>query len=781
MGAEFDGSGRQGASALLGPWPGGPWPGREDRTSLIGRDVDLLTLAARLRHATDRLITLTGPAGVGKSRLAAAAVAQAGLPHVCVVDLHDATEERQLRSRVDEALTARPGREETLLLLDGIDHVADPAAAAAESLLARLPGLRILATGRRGLWTYGERLYEVQPLSTPVPPYRQDPAELQNYAVVALFLDRARAVQPSFTLTPHNARAVAEICARLDGLPLAIELIADRLRLFRVETLLQRLRLGHPVLGGRHSARSPHHRSAAALTEHSFSLLDEEHRRLLTRLAVFTGSVSLDTLESFWEMPSLPTEQAVETLVAHHLLWVSPEGEEPRFTLFNTVREFCLERLERSGELGWARRRHAEHFLGFVLGASRHLTGPRQERWLGLIALEHDGVHTALSHLEKSGRRTEAALASVSLERYWLVRGHLALGERWLGEAAASLLDDPRHRAQAPRAELARGRIAMAAGDVRLAADCFHRAAVAFHDQGDATRSAAALAHLATAQRDAGPAETRAAATRLLRAAGDGEPHPDLARALLATAGHGWRTDAKIAAELLDAADGQYTRLQDARGQGEVLALRGHLAAERGDADLGERLLWEALHRLRPIGEHTLLPEVLESRARLLWERLPEQGHRVARLLAAAASLREATGVSPLGVCPPGRNGAPALLRRLRTMLSGAEYEADRRAGRQMSAEAAATEALAVPPPAAEPCPATSRTVQLTARQYEVALLVSHGMTNRQIARHLDLSEWTVVNHVRQIMRRLDASSRIHIAQWVLHRERQNGTGSQRR
>ncbi|MBO7940480.1 hypothetical protein JTP77_031820, partial [Streptomyces sp. S9] len=277
---------------------------------------------------------------------------------------------------------------------------------------------------------------------------------------------------------------MAEICTRMDGLPLAIELVAEKLRLFRVDSLLTRLREGRPVLGGDHAARSPRHRSVRSITEHSFRLLDEEQRALLTRLAVFTGSMNLTTVEEFWELPTHRTEQVVEALVGRHLLRVTPGGGEPRFTLFNTVREFCLERLTATGALPEARRRHAEHFLALALRAEERLTGPQQAQWFQRLAPLHEDLLAALTHLEASGRRTDAARAALALHRFWMVRGHLALGEQWLAKASNAFLAAPGHQASAARAEAARGQFAVVRGDPRLAADCFRHAARGFHDAG---------------------------------------------------------------------------------------------------------------------------------------------------------------------------------------------------------------------------------------------------------------------------------------------------------
>jgi non-specific serine/threonine protein kinase len=740
------------------------------RTSLVGRDVEVLTLSAQLGREAHRLITLTGPGGVGKSRLACAAVADAPIARVAYLDLHETVGGEGLA----ETLAARLPDEPSLLILDGFEQAAAATAAAVDTLLSSFPRLRILTTSRRPLRLYGERLFPVLPLPTPAPPYRQNVLELQDHAAVELFVDRARAIDPSFALTAQNAQAVAEICARMDGLPLAIELVAEKLRLFGVDNLLTRLREGRPVLGGDHAARSPLHGSVRSITEHSFRLLDEEQRALITRLAVFTGSMNLTTIEEFWDLPAQRTEQVVEALVGHHLLRVTPGGGEPRFTMFNTVREFCLERLAVTGELPDARRRHAEHFLALALQAEDRLTGPQQAQWLQRLAPLHEDLLAALTHLEASGRKTDAARAALALHRFWLVHGHLALGEQWLAKASTAFLAAPGQGELTARAETARGQLALSCGNARLAADCFRHAARAFREVGDTAREQAALALLAVSHRPVGPSAVRKAAVQLLNAAVGEGATVETASAALALATGSRLIDAKLAADLLDTANALFMRARDVRGEGLVLALRGALADSRGDQVLAERLLWESLHRLRAVGEHTLLPTVLEGHALHVWRRLPHQGHRVARLLAAASALREATGAHPLLFV----GDAAAALLDARRLLSGPEYEAARREGRVLSADAAAGEALAVGPPAPEPASAVSRPVQLTARQYEVAMLVSQGMTNRQISQQLRLSEWTVVNHVRQVMRRLDVPSRIHVAQWVMDRQRRNGLGT---
>ncbi|MEU6820911.1 LuxR C-terminal-related transcriptional regulator [Streptomyces atriruber] len=737
------------------------------RDTLVGRDLEVLTLSALLGAETHRLITLTGPGGVGKSRLACEAVADARIARVAYLDLHGTTG----RDGLTDTMAALLPDEPCLLVLDGCEQAADAVAAAVDTLLGHVPGLRVLATSRRALRLYGEQFFPVPPLPTPPSPYRQDVLELQDCASVQLFVDRARAIDPSFALTAQNARVVAEICTRMDGLPLAIELVAEKLRLCRVDGLLTRLRQDQPLPGSRHTGRSPLHRSIRSIAEHSFRLLDEEQRALLARLSVFTAGTNFPTAEEYWGLPTHRTEQAVETLVGHHLLHVAPGGDEPQFTMSNTVREFCLERLSAAGELSDARLRHAEHFLLLALEAEPHLRGPQQAQWLQRLAPLHEDMLASLTCLEASGRPVDAARATLALHRFWLVRGHLDLGEQWLAKAAQAFAAAPGHEEQAARAESARGEVALVRGSVRLAADCFWRAARVFREQGDTAHEGAALAWLAsTDHRPTGPETVHQAAVQLLRVADHERATVEVANAALPLAVGSSSTDTKLTADLLDVANALFRRARDVRGEGLVLGMRGALADSQGDRALSEQLLWEGLYRLRSIEEHMVLPMVLESHAVLLWHRLPHQGHRVARLLAAASALRESTGAHP----PPIVHGAAAALPDVRRVLSGSEYAAAWREGRVLSAVAAAGEALAFGPPPVGPAAEAPRPAQLTARQYEVAVLVSQGMTNRQIAQQLRLSEWTVVNHVREVMRRLEVPSRLHVANWVLGRQHED-------
>ncbi|TCO59778.1 ATP-binding protein [Actinocrispum wychmicini] len=744
---------------------------------LLGRDTDLLTLTAHLCRADSHLSTLTGPGGVGKSRLAAAAadeLTRLGPFAVVLVDLHDVdTEDGVLRSiagavgddfggAVADPVTRGdiaaiiPDRD-VLLVLDGCEQVTETAAVIVRDLLSRRNRLRVLITSRRPLTLYGERLFPLQPLPTPQCPLTEDVAHLQEYPSVALFVDRARAVDPSFALTAENAGPVAEICGRMDGLPLAIELTAARLRLFPVGTLVARLREGSYGGVGRNMGAPHRHRSVHALTEASFRLLDEDQRRMLMRVAVCAKDVGLHTVEDLGGLAPHQTESVLEPLVDLNLVSVRHGAGDPRFAVLETVRVFCMDRLRERGELKEARSRHAEHFQALAERAQPHLTGPDQAQWLGELSAAHDNLQQALDFLRDEGWPAEAARTAVAIHRFWLVHGTLEVGNR--------------HLATLPQADgaldAARGAMAAAMGDVLRAAETFHRASTAYRGHGDQDREQAMLAQRHAALQHAGERLHVRSTDYVIRSAGRAEAPIEIGDAALALATASAQ-DLDRCEELLEAARTVYARHQDVRGFGLVLAEQGEVAVARGQFDLAERLFRLSLEKLRSVGERTMLPTVLDAYAFLLWQQVPGQEDRVVRVMAASSALRKTTNASPLRI----RRSMPAgPLRQLRRNLGSPQFEALWHEGRLLDSAATVAEMLSAPTLAGAGggrTPATQQEAKLTPRQYQIASLVSQGLTNRQIAHQLQISEWTAVNHVRQIMHRLGLPSRIHVAQWVM-------------
>lgn len=434
------------------------------RTSFVGREDELASVETLLHDGA--LLTLTGPGGAGKTRLAvrlAERVSEQFEHGVFFVDLSPITdpdlvavtiarslglpesrgENRTARDRIVEHLRDR----EVLLVLDNFEQVLDATPLVAD-LVEASPRSRLLVTSRAVLNVYGERDHPVPPLRLPDPDRLPDLETLSQYEAVRLFIDRATAVKPSFAVTNDNAPAVAEICVRLDGLPLAIELAAARVRVLTPDAILDRLtdRLSLLVGGARDlPARQRTLRQAIAW---SHDLLEAEERRLMSRLAVFVGGFTLEEAE---EVCGPPNELAMEvfegltTLVDNSLLVTSSEDPAvPRFRMLETIRDFAFERLAEDGEEEPLRRRHAGTFLTLAESAAGEVYGPRRREMLDRLEREHDNLRAALTWAIDR-QETSVALRLVrALWRLWQMRGYLREGRRY-AEWALTLPDVEEH------------------------------------------------------------------------------------------------------------------------------------------------------------------------------------------------------------------------------------------------------------------------------------------------------------------------------------------------
>ncbi|MBN1444433.1 MAG: protein kinase [Planctomycetes bacterium] len=568
-------------------------------SSFIGREEESEQLRRLL--ARSRLVTLLGPGGTGKTRLAlevAAALADELEDGVCFVSLASISDPALVAPAVAAALgvPATPARslEESLkdhlagrrllLALDNFEQVASAASLVAE-LLQACAGLKVLVTSRVPLRIGGERRFPVAPLETPAAPAEDavDPSDVESYSAVRLFADRARTIQPGFRLEGEDAARVAEICRRLDGLPLAIELAAARIQLLPPRAMLARLarRLDLP----RSLARDvpSRHETLRQTIAWSYELLADAERALFRRLGVFSGGFTLSAAEAVAGAGGSAAIDAIDVLdglallLDHSLLRPHESiGEEPRCSMLETLREFALERLEEAGETESIREAHALHYLDLAERAERELTGPHQERWLLRLEEDHDNLRAALEWAEQRGAAEVACRLGAALWRFWLARGYLAEGRRRMeGLLALPAQVEPSLRA---RALHALGTLAHNEGDNRRARASLEEGLRLRREIGDERGIAEILNNLSWTACELSDLETADALAR--EALSRNRELGDQRGTALALNNLGWIAGYR----------GYFLRAADLHG--ESLALRREIGDERGVAFALTNLAW---------------------------------------------------------------------------------------------------------------------------------------------------------------------------------------------
>ena len=425
-------------------------------TQLVGRERDVAAARSLLEEGGPRLVTLTGAGGVGKTRLALEVAREAAVlfpDGVAFVTLAPVSDPDLVVTAVARGLGLReaggkPVRElvrdnlkekRLLLVLDNFEHLLGAAPEVAD-LLASCPPVKFLVTSRAPLRLRGEQEYPVEPL--PVPHLTRVPAveDVEGVPSVRLLVQRAREASPGFGLTQENAAAVAAICRRLDGLPLAIELVAARLKLLSPTALLARLDASLPLLSGGPRDLPKRQKTMRDTVAWSYGLLPSEEQALFGRLSVFAGGFELPAAEAVGGEQVL---EGLSVLIGNSLIRARAEpsggdGAEPRFSMLETIRQYGLERLAASGEEGGIRRLHAAYYLELAERATPELEGGGQAAWLERLEREHDNLRTALGWLLEHGKPGLAARLASATGLFWAVRGHAGEGQMWLERALAS-------------------------------------------------------------------------------------------------------------------------------------------------------------------------------------------------------------------------------------------------------------------------------------------------------------------------------------------------------
>jgi predicted ATPase/DNA-binding CsgD family transcriptional regulator len=751
-----------------------------EATSFVGRRRELAELKRKLSSA--RLVSLVGPGGVGKTRLAirAAAEVSRGFPGgAWLVELADVRDPALVGNAVMAALDLRDQAaaapsallagyledKQLLLVVDNCEHLLEPAAQLISELIRAAPGLRVIATSREPLSAPGEHVMPVPPLELPAAHAgRLD--EVRHNEAVMLFLERAEAASGAFELAAENQAAVADLCRRLDGLPLAIELAAVRTRVLSVQQILERLADRFALLSGGGRAALPRHQTLETAIDWSHDLLTADERTLLRRLCVFAGRFTLEDVATVCMRPNLAPARALDltsSLVEKSLVLKEDFGGAGCYRLHETMREYAARKLGEAGESEDLELRCTEYYVA-TCGAMALQARFRLLAWLAWMDLEIDNIRSVLRRCLVSADSRNGISLATSLGWYWITRATTE-GVRWLDELLASGPGDP---ATLGWSWFIRGFLAVLQGDWAAAIPSLERAVTAARDAGDPVQLAHSYSIFSIAANMAG---NRASALKMLEEAasiaGEIDDVPAKVGVLQARSFNAI-FEADFGALRVAATEGASL----SREVGDLYALHmmnvnlGAAALSLGELDESKARYEEALRIAYQIDDRIGQYYLLAGLA--FHATVAGQPRVAAQLLGASETIRLGAGATVMAVLAPVLTQAEEAAT---AALGRAKYDAEFGAGKRLSRESAVGLALGEPRLAAAPRGSGAGAGLLAKREADVAGLIADGLSNKQIGARLFISERTVDSHVRSIFNKLGFSSRAQIARWIASAE----------
>ncbi len=746
---------------------------------------------------THRLVTITGPGGSGKTRLALE-VAKGLLGEyedgVWLAELAPLSDGELIAQVVAAAMnlrgqTGRPpidtlvahlSSRHTLLVVDNCEHLIDACTKFVHTILERCPNLKVVATSRQSLAIGGESIWSVPPLSLPERlPERSQAREqialrlLQRSEAVQLFLDRATSVAPDFVLNTDNAAGIAEICQRLDGLPLAIELAATRVRTLSVPQIAARLDDRFHLLSEGNRSENPRQQTLKATLDWSYELLPEAERKVFMRLSAFAGGASVGAAEAICSGDGIESAEVLELLshlVQKSLLTASrPEVEERRYRLLETISEYAHEKLQDAGQMPGVHDRMLQFYLKLADEASVQLRGHEERTWYQRLEQEHDNIRAALGWALESRKVDEAMRLASQLSMFWFARGYLNEGAGWLERALASRqLASRRSVANALRTlgsllMYSKGRDLGRIG--ALLDESLHLYRQLEDKEGMAW--VLNLMGIRALQQEDYPQARQFLNESLALRRELGDPW-FIAQTLqnfppVYIREHDYASAQKAAEETII----WFERAENKRGVARTLLDLADIARTQGEAGRALALLTQSLLQLVQLGDKASVASSLIAMAEL--EAVRGNARRAAKLLGATEALGEAFDM--ILTSTPEREWHERTRAAVRESLGEAALSEALEQGRDLKPDELIEFLLHRADAAAANRSQDERWGGLTGRERETALLIAQGRSNREIAERMTVSMKTVEANVSRILRKLNFGSRVQVATWIIEND----------